>query len=286
MLLREILNTKYLTDEYANDLRYMIREFCRCYDSGVSFNISISDKRIANAINEALAAGKLELDIDDCRFTGKVWDAIASTKQRKDIVVITDSGDDTREQFIREYMDYVEVTNVLQRVRSLPGKPIDLPSLANWVAELDRDVVYYLIDEEYVKNPAFLLAIQLLAPDIKMEVNNKDLATYAKRVFGPYMVEECTSFYYIFGVQAEFLEAEVDEDGMVLVPNIGKYEKDVFVRKFICMPKFIGNSTVVYSKASANLKRAMSTVMQDVMAYLNERPTTIETYFPFKEVYQ
>lgn len=286
MLLREVLNTRYLTDDYADDLRYLLNKYYACWASGTTFTDSIYAVGIADAINKGLQDGMLELDLNDCRFTGEVWTVLASTKEHQECVTLFDSGDEERERFIRSYMSFNNKFSDLPVVTTLPGKPEDLPSMSNWIKQLRRDVVYNLVTEEYTKNPAFLLAINLLAPDILMDISNGEFIAYAKRVFSKYMLEECEEFYYMFGKQTEFLEARVNENGRILVPNIGEYDKSTFIRKFQCMPHFIGNETVVYSKASQTLKYAIQVVMQDTLTYLKERPVTIETYFPFKEVYE
>lgn len=286
MLLREILNTKYLTDDYADDVRYLLNKYYACRSSGTAFTEDIYAKGISEAINTGLQSGMLELDLNDCRFTGAVWTVLATIKEHQDCVVLFDSGDEAREEFIRSYMSFSNKYSGLPVVTSLPGRPEDLPSMSNWIKQLRRDVVYNLVTEEYTKNPAFLLAINLLAPDILMDISNGEFIAYAKRVFSKYMLEECTEFYYMFGKQTEFLEARVNENGRVLIPNIGEYDKSTFIQKFQCMPHFIGNETVVYSKASPALKYAIQVIMQDTLTYLKERPVTIESYFPLKEVYE
>lgn len=286
MLLREVLNTRYLTDDFADDLRYLLNKYYACWASGTTFTDSIYAVGIADAINKGLQNGMLELDLNDCRFTGEVWTVLASTKEHQECVTLFDSGDEERERFIRSYMSFSNKFSDLPVVTTLPGKPEDLPSMSNWIKQLRRDVVYNLVTEEYTKNPAFLLAINLLAPDILMDISNGEFIAYAKRVFSKYMLEECEEFYYMFGKQTEFLEARVNANGRILVPNIGEYDKSTFIRKFQCMPHFIGNETVVYSKASQTLKYAIQVVMQDTLTYLKERPVTIESYFPFKEVYE
>lgn len=285
MYLRDIVGTKYLTDDFESDVNYLLTKFYACKSTGTLFTEDIYNKRMAKAINDALSVGKLEIDLNDCRFTGKVWNVLAGIKEHQDDVHLFDSGDMGRDEFIKEFMAFVDMTQGIPKVSTLPPKPKDLAELANWVNQLDRNVVYQLFTEEYVKNPAFLLVINLLAPEVMIETRNRLFVTYAKHVFSKYMLESCKSFYYLYGLQEEFLVAHTDSNNMVYVPNIGEFDRETFIRKFLCMPLFVGNETVSFTNAPESLRGALREIMRDVKAYLDERPITIETYFPLKEVY-
>lgn len=285
MLLRDVMGTKYLTDEYASDLDFMVSNITNRIRSGEFYTDDIYAYKVRDAINQAVKDKQIVLDISDCRFTGAVWESMARCMRSYDCIKFIDSTDTDRDNFLKSYSSFQYEYKDWKTVRGFASKPENIESLPQWVADLDKNVVYELYDEEYVKNPCFILAINFLDPTVKMVLDNKSVLEYAKTVFGQYLVTECTEFYYIYRNHHELLEAKM-ENGLIHVTNIGDFDRTTFVQKFLCMPLFIGNKRVSLANASEVLKRSVRDVLTDTSSYLNERPVTIETYFPFKESYK
>lgn len=284
MLLREVLKTKYLTDEYAADIDFIVSSIANNINKGTLFTDDIYAFKVKNAINIAIENKGVVFDLSDCRFTGSVWDSIARSIKSYPFIRFIDSTDKSRDDFLRDYSMFKYEFKDWETLRGFPNKPRSIDEFPTWVSSLRQDVVYELYDGEYTKNPCFILAVCFFEPNIHMILDNKSVLEYAKRVFGQYMISECTEFYYLYSNQYELLEADA-VNGMVRVVNIGDFDRITFIQKFLCMPRFIGNRRVSLAKASSILKRSVRDVLSDTASFLSESPTTIETYFPFKESY-
>lgn len=279
--LHEILGTKYLTADYAEDLRFLLEQTQRGISTGTRYEGNIYTLQVKEAINAFIEAGRADIDIVDCRFVGAVWNVIRmwATKY-PDIIQFTDSGDNERDAFIRT-MCYESVHKNVATCK-LPIKPASIEDFAEWAQRLDPNEVYDAM--AYNKHPEFLLLLQLFRPEIQIIGSYKDMFDYGKRVLSRVLWEECHEFLYIPGIVDEFWMTRLSDNGTVHVVNIGDIPKREFITKYKCIPADVGSKQFIAATSSDAWREGVAQILKDVAAYLSKRPITIGTYYP-EEIY-
>lgn len=279
--LHKILGTKYLTADYADDLRFLLEQTQRGVSTRARYEGNIFALPVKEAINAFIEAGQADIDIIDCRFVGAVWNVIRmwATKY-PDIIHFYDSGDSERDVFIRT-MCYESVHRNVASAK-LPIKPASIEDLAEWAQRLDPAEVYDAT--AYNKHPEFILLLQLFRPEIQVIGSYKDMFDYGKRVLSRVLLEECHEFLYIPGIVDEFWTTRLNNDGTVHIVNIGNIPKREFITKYRCIPADVGSKQFIAATSSDAWREGVAQILKDVAAYLAKRPITIDTYYP-EEIY-
>lgn len=279
--LHRILGTKYLTADYADDLRFLLEQTQRGISTRARYEGNIFALPVKEAINAFIEAGQANIDIIDCRFVGAVWNVIRmwATKY-PDIIHFYDSGDSERDVFIRT-MCYESVHRNVASAK-LPIKPASIEDFAEWAQRLDPAEVYDAT--AYNKHPEFILLLQLFRPEIQVIGSYKDMFDYGKRVLSRVLLEECHEFLYIPGIVDEFWTTRLNNDGTVHIVNIGNIPKREFITKYRCIPADVGSKQFIAATSSDAWREGVTQILKDVAAYLAKRPITIDTYYP-EEIY-
>lgn len=279
--LHEILGTKYLTADYADDLRFLLEQTQRGISTRARYEGNIFALPVKEAINAFIEAGQADIDIIDCRFVGAVWNVIRmwATKY-PGIIHFYDSGDSERDVFIRT-MCYESVHRNVASAK-LPIKPASIEDFAEWAQRLDPVEVYDAT--AYNKHPEFILLLQLFRPEIQVIGSYKDMFDYGKRVLSRVLLEECHEFLYIPGIVDEFWTTRLNNDGTVHIVNIGNIPKREFITKYGCIPADVGSKQFIAATSSDAWREGVAQILKDVAAYLAKRPITIDTYYP-EEIY-
>lgn len=279
--LHRILGTKYLTADYADDLRFLLEQTQRGISTRARYEGNIFALPVKEAINAFIEAGQADIDIIDCRFVGAVWNVIRmwATKY-PDIIHFYDSGDSERNVFIRT-MCYESVHRNVASAK-LPIKPASIEDFAEWAQRLDPAEVYDAT--AYNKHPEFILLLQLFRPEIQVIGSYKDMFDYGKRVLSRVLLEECHEFLYIPGIVDEFWTTRLNNDGTVHIVNIGNIPKREFITKYRCIPADVGSKQFIAATSSDAWREGVAQILKDVAAYLAKRPITIDTYYP-EEIY-
>lgn len=279
--LHKILGTKYLTADYADDLRFLLEQTQRGVSTRARYEGNIFALPVKEAINAFIEAGQADIDIIDCRFVGAVWNVIRmwATKY-PDIIHFYDSGDSERDVFIRT-MCYESVHRNVASAK-LPIKPASIEDFAEWAQRLDPAEGYDAT--AYNKHPEFILLLQLFRPEIQVIGSYKDMFDYGKRVLSRVLLEECHEFLYIPGIVDEFWTTRLNNDGTVHIVNIGNIPKREFITKYRCIPADVGSKQFIAATSSDAWREGVAQILKDVAAYLAKRPITIDTYYP-EEIY-
>lgn len=271
-LLREVLNTIYLTKDYRVELEYLLSHVA----SGRKCTEDIYAQGVKDAVNRAVDAGRIEIDLADCRFVTEIMDLLfIYAGNYPDKIILSDTADQERNRFLetRRY----EQTHKNEPNQLLPPKPASMEEFVAWASQLNPSIIYDA--HEYDKHPEFLIFLQLLRPEIKIIASYTSMFKYAKDVFSVVLLYESREFLYIPSNVDEFWDTRVDENDMVHVVNVGDITRKEFVAKYLCMPAEIGQKQFT-SAASQDWKDCVRRVILDVTSYLADRPTTIATYFP------
>lgn len=272
MKLIDILGTQYITNDYIEEIQFMKDKVFY----GQVLPTNMWDTKLRDAVVTFKQEGRIELDLAGAAFTNKVWNELAESIQKLgDKFVVIDSEDDERDRFIQECRKIA--SQQLPPCVQLPPKPASVSDMVSYVAGLKDNVIYDVSVHD--KCPAYITLIQLLRPSIQFRALNKDVFTYIKRVFTNAMHEEETRFKYILQTTDNYWETEVNEDGNVLIVNLGYIKKSEFLQKYVCIPWSIGEERFDPSKHGSEWKTAVAEVLEDVDEYLQKRPNTIAKYF-------
>lgn len=275
--LYEVLDTKYLTADYADDLVFMLDTIRNGIATHTHYEGNIHAVRIKESINQCISRGIAVIDLAGCNFVQKVWDVISRySTSSPDIISFVDTGDEERDKFIRTLVE--ENQNPNKATKPLPIKPPHINDFTMWAQQLDEDEIYDALD--YEDHPEVILLLQLLRPEINIVSPYKKMFAYGKRIFSRVLFEDCTEFMYIPSVVDEYWETRLNKNGTVHVLNLGNLPLHEFVTKYECIPADIGRKQFIYSSSSDAWRESVKQLMLDVAAYLADKPITISTYYP------
>lgn len=272
MTLSSIFNTKWLTDDYVEDINYM-RE---CVLENKKVNPNMWQRSLYEAIMYFREKGHMDLDFAGVQISTKVWERLdLLVHSYKGKVTLLDSADEHRGKFLAEYMDSVLME--APKYEELPPKPASIKQLPAWVKSLRVDCIYNGI--YYDSHPEFIAIIQLMRPEVKLRCMNKSLFKYLNEKFKMSIAKEETEFRYVMYKSDTFYETEADEDGNVYVLNVGTMSLDDFTSNYCCIPKWIGEQPYNKYRATPYQVDAVKEISEDVQVFLAERPLTIKTIF-------
>lgn len=272
----EIFSTRYITDDYIEDLQFLID--CTYY--GKEYRENMWDQALKRAIEHFKQDGIIKIDMANSSATSNVWKELTKFVARYgDKFVLTDSEDDRREEFLSTMQR--ESKRKLPEMKELPPKPRQVSELSEYVKKLDP---VYIYDATYLDDhPEFITILQLLRPELQFRVNFKPLFTYLRERFNEVLVYEQNKFKYIPANTDSYWETEVEDDNTVHIVNIGNIDRNEFLQKYICIPWEIGEVPYVMSKFSDRWSAAVRVILEDVQAYLDEHPNIMYTYLSEEE---
>lgn len=259
--LRDIVGTKYLTNDYAERIDYI---FSRVVGNG-----EIPADIYMKSALEYMKSGDLQVDIADCRFTRKVFEVLERYMGK---ITFQDTEDPNRDEYFR-------IAPQLRNRHSceLPVKPPDAKMFATWAQTLKSDEIYN--GHPYDAHPEFIVMLELMRPEVDVVISYKALMNYTKRVFRSALLHCTNSFLYVPGLYDSYWETELNPDGTVTVLNSGNIPLEDFVNEYPCMPAWIGQKVFLPGEASTRVNDGVKQVAVDVDRFLRERPITIDSYF-------
>lgn len=268
----DIFNTQWLTDDYVDDIRYLNERVF----GGLPVNHNMYDRSLYEAIMQSLELGEVHIDFAGVQMSTKVWTEFDSLyRNHKDRVFYEDTKDPDRNKFLYTFME--SFNNDFGELAELPEKPSKIQQLPKYVNDLKTNVVYDCTG--YDKHPEFIAIIQLMRPDIKMKCMHRSLFNYIHEKFLMYLMYDETEFKYITSHGDYFWTTSVDSDNRVRLLNIGVMQKEDFVQKYVCVPKWFGERRHDKLHATKYEKQAVENISKDVLAFLAERPLTIKAIF-------
>lgn len=272
IVLREVFDTVYFTNDYCPRIEYLLS----CIRNSNTCDKNIWAHKVKDAINTEIGNTPVVIDFAGARMTNKVVDMLRSMlMQYPGTISYIDSEDEHRDKFLREWT--MESMLPKKNKIPLPPQPTNITDFIAWIQELDNSVIWDALC--YVDTPEVATFVQLMRPELQFIMPYMKLFEYIKDVFKSVLLLECDEFLYIPGKIDEPISAYVNEQGMVHIVNIGDIPKQEFITKYPCIPAFIGKVAYTDSTGTPLMRDAVRHVINDVLRRLNERPTTIGSYF-------
>lgn len=230
MKLVDILGTKYISANWAQDIDYIVRNLI----SGTEEAINVYEE----PFRELLKQGEpYVIDLADARICKDVMVHICNYTSDK--IKLIDSSNSYREAILREN----ETRRTLNyETVHLPGLS-ELNDLLKYIPALDEDIVYDVQTMPLEEALRLVTIITAYRPDVHIDMGThyEDLFQFVASLLH-LSSYKCTKVLYIVGTT--FAKADVVDD-KVYITGYGNMSWDTFINTFTCVPYEFGTECLI-----------------------------------------
>lgn len=267
MKVQELMGTRYLTGDYAEEFTFLFQNFL----AGISSK-KLWNKKLQEFVRESIEKNKIVLDFAEVAICMKVWKLVDQFMHiNPDKIELSDSVDAERDRYFK---DSVQLCRNPPKTVPLPNPPYRIKELHEYINSLDKNVVYDGgTEDRYRKVAAF---ISIVAPDVQITFTSwTDYFEYMSDKCCD-ILEDYDDFYYLPNGMGGFWDTHV-EDGKVYILNRGMMSKDVFLRTYKAIPTCIGTQNDL-AKSSDVWSKILMSILEDIEDLSPRTPVLLKDF--------